>query len=96
MDTPMEMVMMTGACGEGGGASFSSLVYIGLGGPQQPPMPSLSPKEGSGTNLGEIGAKTRILEGFRCPRRAVRAGASAATVPSVVKGSGIFARVLGP
>ena len=52
----------------------SSLLYIGLGGAQQPPMPYLSPKEGPGTNLSEINAKTRILEGFRRPRRPVQSG----------------------
>ena len=40
------------------GFSFdSSLLYIGQGGAQQPPKPSLTPKEGHGTNLGVLWVK---------------------------------------
>ena len=72
MESPRWQGSTVDLCMMDGISLGSSLLYIGLGGAQQPPMPSLSPKEGPGTNLGEFGAKTRILEGFPSLPTAVR------------------------
>jgi len=59
------------------GFSFdSSLLYIGQGGAQQPPKPSLTPKEGPGTNLGELWVKIATSGAFPVESGMVRPDAS--------------------
>ena len=59
------------------GFSFdSSFLYIGQGGAQQPPKPSLTPKEGPETNLGELWVKIATSRACSVKSGTVRPDAS--------------------